>query len=158
MWTEPLSAPRARRRLLVVCAGNAVRSQLAEALVNHFFGDQWEAYSAGTAPLGYVHPLVLQVLEEWGMEVRSLRSKAVAEFDGQPFDLVIAIAEGTEPAPAWQGPARLRRVWLPDPARVRGTAAERLDAFRQARNSIWHAVREHLHAIPRESDSALVRR
>jgi arsenate reductase len=135
-----------------------VRSQLAEALVNHFFGDQWDAYSAGATPLGYVHPLVLQVLREWGMEVVSLRSKSVAEFEGQSFDLVIAIAEDTEPAPAWPGSDRVRRVWLPDPARVRGTAVERLDAFRQARNSIWHAVREYLHAIPRDADAALIRR
>lgn len=138
-----------RKRVLFLCSGNSVRSQLAEALVNHFFGDEWEAHSAGTTPAGYVHPLALQVLQEWGIEVSSLRSKLVAEFEGQPFDLIITISEETQPGPVWPGRDRLRPVWFPDPSRARGTAEERVDAFRQARNSIWHSVREHLHAAPR---------
>ncbi|MHB8166704.1 MAG: arsenate reductase/protein-tyrosine-phosphatase family protein, partial [Sulfuricella sp.] len=40
------------RTILFVCTGNAIRSQIAEGIVNHFFGDKWAAFSAGTMPMG----------------------------------------------------------------------------------------------------------
>jgi arsenate reductase len=135
--------------VLFLCARNAVRSQLAEALVNHFFGDQWEAHSAGAEPAEQVHPLVIQVLKEWAIDVAPLRPKRVSEFGGQSFDLIITVSDESEPGPVWPGPGRLRHVWFPDPSRMRGSPGERLDVFRQARNGIWHAVREHLHAHSR---------
>ena len=44
-------------RVLFPCTGNSCRSQMAEGMVNHFSGDMWQAFSAGTKPSGYVHPM-----------------------------------------------------------------------------------------------------
>ena len=55
-----------KRKVLFLCTGNSCRSQMAEAIVNARMGDSWEAYSAGTKPAGYVHPLALAVLIELG--------------------------------------------------------------------------------------------
>ncbi len=52
-----------KKRVLILCTGNSCRSQLAEAIVNHDLADGWEAFSAGTQPAGYVHPLALKALE-----------------------------------------------------------------------------------------------
>jgi protein-tyrosine-phosphatase len=42
---------------------------MAEGLVNHFLGGTWEAYSAGTKPSGYVHPLAIEAMEmEFGTQ------------------------------------------------------------------------------------------
>ncbi|MDW8392565.1 MAG: protein tyrosine phosphatase, partial [Oscillochloridaceae bacterium] len=40
----------ATKNVLFLCTGNSCRSQMGEGLVNHFLGDQWRAYSAGTKP------------------------------------------------------------------------------------------------------------
>jgi hypothetical protein len=43
--------------ILFLCTGNSCRSQMAEAIVNHEHGPAWQAFSAGTLPAGFVHPL-----------------------------------------------------------------------------------------------------
>ena len=57
------------RRVLFLCTGNSCRSQMAEGLVNHYLSDTWEAYSAGTKPSGYVHPMAIQAMAELGIDI-----------------------------------------------------------------------------------------
>ncbi len=57
-----------KKRVLVLCTGNSCRSQMAEAVVNHGLGHEWEAFSAGTRPAGFVHPNVLRALAEIGIQ------------------------------------------------------------------------------------------
>ncbi len=45
------------KTVLFLCTGNSCRSQMAEGLANRDFAKDWVAYSAGTEPVGYVHPL-----------------------------------------------------------------------------------------------------
>jgi arsenate reductase (thioredoxin) len=79
-----------KKTILFLCTGNFVRSQIAEALVNHDLGQSWQAVSTGTQPTGYVHPLTIKVLQEIGI-ARNGRSKSVDEFLNQTFDLVITV-------------------------------------------------------------------
>ena len=55
-------------------------------------GDRWEAYSAGSHPAGYVHPLALKALSEIGINHQG-RSKSIDEFRGQSFDVVITLCD-----------------------------------------------------------------
>lgn len=55
------------KSVLVVCTGNSCRSVMAEALINHLGGKQYEAMSAGSNPAGYVHPKSLETLQRHGM-------------------------------------------------------------------------------------------
>lgn len=56
-----------KRKIPMLCTGNSVRSQMAEAIVNTRPSDEWEAFSAGTEPVGYVHPHALCALAEVGV-------------------------------------------------------------------------------------------
>jgi arsenate reductase len=81
-----------KMQVLFLCTGNSCRSQMAEAIVNAQLGNRWEAVSAGTKPVGYVHPKVLQVLEEIGIHHQGY-SKLVDEFRDKDFDLVITVCD-----------------------------------------------------------------
>lgn len=58
--------PLVRKKVLFVCMGNCVRSQMAEALARHFASDVILAESAGIHPLGFIDPTTLEVLKEEG--------------------------------------------------------------------------------------------
>lgn len=125
-----------KRSVLFLCTGNSARSQLAEALVNARLGERWQAVSAGTRPAGYVHPLALQALREIGIE-HAGRSKSADEFCEASFDLVVTVCDSAaEECPLWLGPGRRIHQGFPDPARVEGSEAEKLAAFRAVRDAM----------------------
>lgn len=91
---------------------------MAEAIVNARMGDMWQAFSAGTHPAGFVHPLALQVLEEIGIHHQG-HSKLVDEFQGQDFDLVITVCDSaSEECPLWLGKGKKVHHSFPDPAKT----------------------------------------
>ena len=84
-----------KRTVLFVCSGNAVRSQIAEALVNHFLRTTWSAFSAGTLKTA-VHPLVKKVMAEIGIDMASQTSKSIETFNGCRFDKVITLCSDAD--------------------------------------------------------------
>ena len=77
-------------RVLIVCTGNAARSQMAEGLLRHDAGDRFEVSSAGIYP-SYVRPLAIEAMREVGIDISAQRSKSVEEFVDQNIDYVITI-------------------------------------------------------------------
>ena len=77
-----------KRRVLILCTGNSCRSQMAEGWWRRLGGDQWDVFSAGSRPAGYVHPRAVQVMREQGVDLAGHSSKPVAQFAGQSFDVV----------------------------------------------------------------------
>ena len=119
---------------------------MAEGLLRAIDSDHFDVASAGTNP-GTVRPEAITVMHECGIDISQHRSKHVAEFDGQPFDYVITVCDDANATcPAF--PAGTRRLhWsFPDPARVEGTLAERLDAFRRVRDNLRSRLTEFAHA------------
>ena len=92
-----------KKKVLFLCTGNSCRSQMAEAIVNARLGETWQAFSAGTKPAGYVHPMAVTVLEEKGIHHVG-RSKSVDEFRDVDFDLVVTVCDSAaEECPVWLG-------------------------------------------------------
>lgn len=142
-----------KKRVLFLCTGNSARSQMAEGLVNHFLGDRWEAYSAGTHPTGYVHPLAVQAMAELGIDISGQRSKSVEEFRGERFDAVITLCDSAaQECPVWLGPGRAIHMAFPDPARADDIETDRLEAFRQVRDGIREKVLRYLEMENSESE------
>ena len=79
-----------KKRLLFLCTHNSCRSQMAEGLVNHFLGDRFTAFSAGTEATR-VNSRAAQVMAELGIDISAHRSKTLDEFAGEPFDQVITL-------------------------------------------------------------------
>jgi len=80
------------QRILFLCTENSARSQMAEALVNSQYSDQYLAVSAGTAPT-QVDERALNAIEQFGLDGSNLRSKSVEEFAGQRFDYTITLCD-----------------------------------------------------------------
>jgi arsenate reductase len=125
-----------KKRVLFMCTGNSCRSQIAEAIVNSKYGDIWNAFSGGSRPAGYVHPIAVKALSEIGIEHHG-RSKSIDEFRGQAFDLVVTLCDEAEgECPVWLGKGTKIHTPFPDPAKASGSEAEILSAFRTVRNAI----------------------
>jgi arsenate reductase len=57
-----------KKKVLFLCSGNSVRSQMAEGLMRSLGSDQWDVKSGGTFP-SYVHPLAIRVMEEIEIDI-----------------------------------------------------------------------------------------
>jgi len=79
-------------KVLFLCTGNSARSQMAEALLRHKAGEQFEVCSAGTHP-EKVDERALAALESFGLPKQSLKSKSIDKFEGQVFDYVITLCD-----------------------------------------------------------------
>lgn len=135
---------KSRRKVLFLCTGNSCRSQMAEAIVNAHYGDQWEAVSAGTEPAGYVHPKAITVLGEIGIEHEGV-SKNTDQFRGIDFDLVVTVCDdAAENCPVWLGKGKRVHMGFPDPAKVEGSEDEILTAFRAVRDDMLQKIADLL--------------
>lgn len=129
-----------KRKVSFLCTGNSARSQMAEAIVNARFGAEWDAFSAGTKPAGYVHPRAVRALREIGIEHRG-RSKSADEFRGEPFDLVVTVCDSAaEECPLWLGKGRRVHLGFPDPAKATGDDEQVMAVFRQVRDEMAQKV------------------
>lgn len=124
-----------KKRVLILCTGNAARSQMAEGLLRHIAGDRFDVHSAGTIAT-YVRPQGIAALAEIGIDISHQRSKSQDEYLGQPFDYVITVCDNArEHCPLFPGPAKRIHWSIDDPAFGRNEE-ERLDAFRRARDEL----------------------
>ena len=113
---------------------------MAEGLVNHDFGKQVDAFSAGTAPKG-LDPRAVAVMAELGIDIGQQRSEHVSRYADQPFDAVITLCgDANDACPLPFGSARRVHLGFPDPARVSGSEQEVLAAFRRVRDAIRQEV------------------
>lgn len=119
------------KRVLFLCTGNSCRSQMAEAIINARMGGEWQAYSAGTKPAGYVHPKALEALSEIGIQ-HTGSSKRADEFQGVDFDLVVTVCDSAaEECPVWLGKGKRVHHSFVDPA-----LSDDMNVFRAVRDEI----------------------
>lgn len=109
-----------RKTILFICTHNSARSQLSEGLVNHFFQDEWEAYSAGTM-VSIVNPFAIKALAEIGIDISHHLSKSLTNFKDKIFDLVVTVCDNAkESCPYFQGKNVIHYSFI-DPFDVAGT-------------------------------------
>ena len=120
---------------------------MAEAIVSARMDDEWQAFSAGTEPAGFVHPKALEALREIGIQHEG-RSKRADEFQDADFDLVVTVCDdAAENCPVWLGKGKRAHLGFPDPAKASGTEDEIMAAFRKVRDDIAHEIPQLLKQI-----------
>jgi arsenate reductase len=142
-----------KRSVLFLCTGNSARSQMAEALLRHHAGDQFEVYSAGLEPKG-LNPFAIEAMDELGIDIRGQRSKGVEEFMGRMFlHYVITVcgnADQSCPQALWARGGQKLHWPFDDPAAVEGTDEDKMAAFRQIRDQIDARIQLWLEPIQAE--------
>ena len=116
-------------RVLFVCVQNAGRSQLAQALYEQRGG---EARSAGSKPAEHVHPEVVEVLREAGIDIEGRKPRGISRDDVEWTDLVVTMGCG-DACPVLPG-KRYVDWELPDPSEMS------LDQVRALRDEIDQRV------------------
>lgn len=121
---------RLRRRLmanaLFVCLHNAGRSQMSQALFERAAAGRHEARSAGTTPGERVHPEVVEVMGELGIDLSERQPKLLTREDAEWADVVVTMGCGDK---CPYIPGRRYLDWdLPDP---KGQAVEAVRATRE---------------------------
>lgn len=118
---------------------------MAEALLKHLGGDDFEVHSAGISPKSEVNPFAIEVLKEMGIQTDGLYPKLVDEFVNLDFDLVVTVCDSAKQnCPFFPGAKAIEHWSLKDPAAFQGTYDEILYTFRETRDDIEERIRESL--------------
>jgi arsenate reductase (thioredoxin) len=80
--------------VLFVCLHNAGRSQMSQALFERAAGGKHTARSAGTMPAGQVHPEVIEVMREAGIDLSQRRPQLLTRGLAEWADIVVTMGCG----------------------------------------------------------------
>jgi len=82
--------------VLFVCLHNAGRSQMSQALFERAAAGRHQARSAGTTPGERVHPEVVEVMSELGVNLADRKPKLLSVEDAEWADVVVTMGCGDE--------------------------------------------------------------
>jgi len=126
-------------KILLLCTGNACRSQMSEGLCRHFRGNVLEPYSAGIEVHG-LDPLAVRVMAELNIDISNHQSKLVSEFSGKSFEYVVTVCDNArEKCPYFPAETRLLHKGFQDPPKMASSDAsedEKLVHYRRVRDEI----------------------
>jgi arsenate reductase len=119
--------------VLFVCLHNAGRSQMSQALFEQAAGHEHTAASAGTTPGERVHPEVVEVMRELGIDLVDRRPRLLTRQLAEQADVVVTMGCGDQ-CPYIPGKRYID--WdLPDPK------GRPIDEVRTTRDEIGRRVR-----------------
>lgn len=141
--------------ILVICTGNSCRSVLGEALFNHLGQGRLVAFSAGSHPVGEVHPDALATLKRHGLTTVGYKSQSWNEFAGQVIDIAITVCDNAvgEVCPGYLHSATRGHWGLQDPSHVHGSESEMITAFEETYQALEKRIQKML-LLPLESMSS----
>jgi arsenate reductase (thioredoxin) len=80
--------------VLFVCLHNAGRSQMSQALFERAAAEQHTALSAGTTPAEHVHPEVVEVMQELGIDLSGRQPQLLTRELAEHADVVVTMGCG----------------------------------------------------------------
>jgi arsenate reductase (thioredoxin) len=123
--------------ILVLCTGNSCRSHLGEGLLRAAAGELFHVVSAGSKPVGYVHPMAIAAMKEIGIDISAHTSKHMNEFlEGQVETVITVCGNADQACPIFPGQVNRHHWPFEDPAHATGTDEEKMEMFRRVRNEI----------------------
>ncbi|MBT3226607.1 MAG: sigma 54-interacting transcriptional regulator [Deltaproteobacteria bacterium] len=85
-----------KESIIFFSSGNSVRSQMAEGFARNLAGEGIEVFSAGCDSADPVHPFVIDVMQEFGIDISSQSPTLMSELAENHFDLSISLSSCTQ--------------------------------------------------------------
>lgn len=134
-------------KVLFLCVHNSARSQMAEAFLNKYGGENFDAESAGLEP-GKLNDLAVEVMKEEGIDISQNSTNDVFEFykQGRIYYYVITVCdkEASDLCPLFPGLNSKINWSFADPSKFSGSIGDKLTATRIVRDQIKHAVQDFI--------------
>ncbi len=139
-------------RVLFLCTGNSARSQMAEAFLRKYGGDQFEVHSAGLDPT-VINPFTVKVLEEIGIDTSDQYAKSLDTYLGKVhFSYLITVcSKAEERCPIFPGMGTRIHWPFEDPAAFEGSDEEKMEKFREIRDQIEEKIKSWIAEPGKES-------
>ena len=123
---------------------------MAEGMLRTWAAGAFDAFSAGTHATK-LRPEAIAVMAEIGIDISQHRSKNLDAYHGDHFEWVITVCDqARRECPVFPGAEQTAHWGIDDPSEVEGDEADRMNAFRKARDELRNRVRMLLLTATRE--------
>jgi arsenate reductase len=132
-----------KKNIIFLCTGNSCRSQMAEGLCRHFWGQDFNVYSAGTKKHG-MNERAIKVMKEIGIDISSHYSKTVEELPKMIIDYVVTVCDAAkETCPYFPGGEVVHVGFQDPPALTKEMTNEEeiLNVYRRVRDEIGESIK-----------------
>jgi len=141
--------------ILFLCTHNSARSIIGEIIANTHISKKFIGYSAGSHPIESVHPLALEIADEYGYPRDQLRSKLwneYASFESPKMDFIIVVCEGpvVSGQPYWPGNPINASWGFEDIALIQGSEELKRRAFKKVKVELQRRL-DILSSLPESS-------
>ena len=135
-----------KKKILFVCIGNMIRSQMAEGFARRHGSAFVEPYSAGVRHTGTVSEEAIHLMEEKGIDIDGQHSKGLADVPLEEMDYIVNMSGYPNETVFPAGLGATFVTW--DVADPLGGS---MDRFRRTRDALENMVDELLRRIWSES-------
>ncbi|MRR36643.1 arsenate reductase ArsC [bacterium] len=125
-----------KKKVLFVCLHNSARSQMAEGILRHLYGEKYEAYSAGSTPTR-LHPLAKEAMAEAGIDISRQEAKGLETLASITFDLAVTVCGSDATCPFIPNTKATMHKEFDDPS-----SSNDMKMFRRVRDEIAAWVRD----------------
>ena len=139
-----------KNKVLFVCVHNSFRSQIAEAILNHKYGDLFIAESAGLNKT-QINPLAIEAMKDYGLDISNNSVDDISDFykEGRTYSYIITVCDrvAEKDCPIFPG-VQQRINWIfQDPETFTGSYDEKLKKTIQLISMIEKKIDEFVDII-----------
>ncbi|GAA6156549.1 arsenate reductase ArsC [Pyruvatibacter sp.] len=130
--------------ILFACSQNAVRSPMAEGIMQLLYGRHVYVDSVGVRA-GQVDPFVIAVMDELGIDLTKHKPRSFDELEDTSFDLIVSLTPQAQHSAVdlTRTMAADVEYWpTHDPTLAEGSREQRLNAYREVRDALMARIKE----------------
>ena len=131
-----------KKTIYFLCTGNSCRSQMAEGWARHYFGQEWNVYSAGVEAHG-LNPKAVKAMGEVSIDISKQTSDVIDTDLWNDADMIVTLCGDASDRCPMTPPHIRREHWgFDDPAKAEGSDEEKWAEFQRVRDEIGYRIQQ----------------